>query len=184
MARSFAGSETWDYVSKLVATLEGEEPITLKGAHRKPVGYQQEEVFLYPPLPNPESVRVFFAFEQQVKNMYASQGEEIPAEWYEFPAFYFSNPHAMYGTGSVIPYPQKSQAMDFELEVACVIGKTGRDISVDQAPEYIFGYTIFNDWSARDLLRQEMSLGLGFGKSKDFASSIGPWIVTPNASSP
>jgi fumarylacetoacetate (FAA) hydrolase len=176
----FAGNEAWDYVSKLVAVLEGEDPLSLKGAQRKPVGYPRDEVFLYPPLPNPESLRDFFAFEQHVKNVYAFRGKEIPAEWYEFPAFYFSNPHAMYGPGSVIPYPQNSQAMDFELEVACLIGKTGRDITPEQAQDYIFGFTILNDWSARDILRKEMRIGLGPSKSKDFATSIGPWIVTPD----
>jgi fumarylacetoacetate (FAA) hydrolase len=86
----------------------------------------------------------------------------------------------MYGPGSVIPYPQNSQAMDFELEVACLIGKTGRDITPEQAQDYIFGFTILNDWSARDILRREMRIGLGPSKSKDFATSIGPWIVTPD----
>jgi fumarylacetoacetate (FAA) hydrolase len=176
----FAGSEAWDYVSKLVRALEGEDPLSLKGAHRKPVGYPMEEVILYPPLPNPESLRDFFAFEGHVRNVYAIRGKEIPAEWYEFPTFYYSNPHAMYGSGSIIPYPQNSQAMDFELEVACVIGKAGRDISPEQALEHIFGFTIFNDWSARDLQRKEMRVGLGPAKSKDFASSIGPWIATPD----
>jgi 2-keto-4-pentenoate hydratase/2-oxohepta-3-ene-1,7-dioic acid hydratase in catechol pathway len=176
----FSGSETWDYVSKLVAAIDGEDPLKLKGAHRKPVGYSMEEIILYPPLPNPESLRDFFAFEQYVKNVYAIWNRDMPAEWYEFPTFYFSNPHAMYGSGSIIPHPQNSHEMDFELEVACVIGKTGRDIPADQAKDFIFGFTILNDWSARDILRREMRIGLGPAKSKDFASSIGPWIVTPD----
>jgi len=176
----FSGSESWGYVSKLVAAIDGEDPLKLKGAHRKPVGYSRDEVILYPPLPNPESLRDFFAFERYVKNVYAIWKKDMPEEWYEFPAFYFSNPHAMYGSGSIIPHPQNSHEMDFELEVACVIGKTGRDISADQAKDYIFGFTILNDWSARDLLRKEMRIGLGPAKSKDFASSIGPWIVTPD----
>lgn len=176
----FAGNEVWNYVSNLVAALEGEEPQSLKGAQRKPVGYPEDEVFLYPPLPNPESLRDFFAFEQHVKNVYALRGKDIPAEWYEFPAFYFSNPHAMYGSGSVITYPQDSREMDFELEVACVIGKAGRDIPAEKAQDYIFGFTIFNDWSARDIQRKEMRVGLGPAKGKDFATSIGPWIVTPD----
>jgi fumarylacetoacetate (FAA) hydrolase len=176
----FAGPEAWDYVSRIVTALDGVDPLSLKGAQRKPVGYPSDKVVLYPPLPNPESLRDFHAFEERVKNMYAVRGMEIPPEWYEFPAFYFSNPHAMYGPGSIIPYPRDSQEMDFELEVACVIGKTGRDIPAEQAQDYIFGYTIFNDWSARDILRKEMRVGLGPAKSKDFASSIGPWIVTPD----
>jgi 2-keto-4-pentenoate hydratase/2-oxohepta-3-ene-1,7-dioic acid hydratase in catechol pathway len=176
----FSGSDAWKYVDKLVGALEGEDPLTLKGAHRKPVGYTTDEVIIYPPLPNPESMRDFFAFEQYVKNVYAVWEKDMPSEWYDFPTFYYSNPHAMYGPGSVIPHPQNSQEMDFELEVACVIGKTGRDIPIDQAQDYIFGFTILNDWSARDILRKEMRIGLGPAKSKDFASSIGPWIVTPD----
>jgi fumarylacetoacetate (FAA) hydrolase len=176
----FAGPETWDYTEKLITALQDENPLHLKGAQRKPVGHPVNEVILYPPLPNPESFRDFFAFEEHVKKVYANYDKEIPPEWYEFPAFYFSNPHAMFGPDSVVPYPPNSQAMDFELEVACVIGKPGRNIPADEALDYIFGFTILNDWSARDILRKEMRVGLGPAKSKDFASSIGPWIVTPD----
>ncbi len=108
----FAGSATWEYAEQLVAALEGEDPLRLKGAHRKPVGHPMREIFLYPPLPNPESLREFCAFEVHTKTMYAFQGIEIPPEWYQFPVFYFSNPHAMYGPGSVIPYPPNSEALD------------------------------------------------------------------------
>jgi fumarylacetoacetate (FAA) hydrolase len=176
----FAGPETWIYAEKLVTALQDEDPLQLKGAQRKPVGHPVHEVILYPPLPNPESLRDFYAFETHVKNVYANYDKEVPPEWYEFPAFYYSNPHAMFGPGSVIPYPPNSQALDFELEVACIIGKAGRNIPADKALDYIFGFTILNDWSARDIQRKEMRVGLGPAKSKDFASSIGPWIVTPD----
>lgn len=176
----FAGPATWAYAGKLVAALHGEDPLQHKGARRKPVGYPINEVLLYPPLPNPQSLRDFYAFEQHAKNVYANRGKEVPVEWYQGPVFYFSNPHSMYGPGSVISYPPNSQALDFELEVACVIGKSGRNIPVEEAGDYIFGFTIFNDWSARDIQLQEMRVGLGPAKSKDFASSIGPWIVTPD----
>jgi fumarylacetoacetate (FAA) hydrolase len=175
----FAGPATWEYAAQLVAALEGEDPLRLKGAQRKPVGYPMKEIFLYPPLPNPESLRDFYAFEQHAKNAYANRGEEIPPEWYQFPIFHFSNTHAMYGPGSIIPYPLNSKALDFSLEVACVIGKSGRNISAQEAGDHIFGFTILNDWSARDIQLQELRLGLGPAKCKDFASSIGPWIVTP-----
>jgi fumarylacetoacetate (FAA) hydrolase len=104
----------------------------------------------------------------------------VPAEWYQFPVFYFSNPNAIFGPGEVIPQPAYTQEMDYELEVACVIGRPGVDIPVEQAEEYIFGYTIMNDWSARDIQRLEMRVGLGPAKGKDFATSLGPWIVTPD----
>ena len=101
-------------------------------------------------------------------------------EWYEFPVFYFSNPHAIYGPEANIPYPKRTQKLDFELEVAAVIGKSGKDIPVDEAEQYIAGYTIMNDWSARDIQAQEMKVGLGPAKGKDFATSLGPWLVTPD----
>jgi len=95
----------------------------------------------------------------------------VPPEWYEIPVFYFSNPAAIYGPEDEIPYPVGSQALDYELEVAAVIGADGE----------IGGFTIMNDWSARDLQRKEMRVGLGPAKGKDFATSLGPVVVTPDA---
>jgi fumarylacetoacetate (FAA) hydrolase len=126
------------------------------------------------------SLRDFYAFEQHVVTSFANRGREVPPEWYRFPVFYFSNPNNLLGPGEAIPAPPSTQALDYELEVACVIGRIGRDIPADQAEEFIFGYTIFNDWSARDIQREEMKVGLGPAKGKDFASSLGPWIVTPD----
>jgi 2-keto-4-pentenoate hydratase/2-oxohepta-3-ene-1,7-dioic acid hydratase in catechol pathway len=176
----YAGSSAWDYTRKLVSALNGEDAQRLKGAHRKPVGYALNQVVLYPPLPNPESLRDFYAFEDHVKNTFSIYNKKVPAEWYQFPVFYFSNPHTIFGQDSIIPYPPQSFSLDYELEVAGIISKPGMDITVDQAGDYIFGYTIFNDWSARDIQRLEMRVGLGPAKGKDFASSLGPWIVTPD----
>lgn len=131
------------------------------------------------PLFRINSLRDFYAFEQHVKTANANRGREVPKQWYEIPVFYFSNHTALYGPDDVIPYPHRSEALDYELEVACVIGKAGRDIAPEQAEDYIFGYMIFNDWSARDIQRQEMAVGLGPAKGKDFASSFGPYLVTP-----
>jgi fumarylacetoacetate (FAA) hydrolase len=100
--------------------------------------------------------------------------------WYEIPTFYFSNTSEMYGPDQPVPYPVGSQELDIELEIACVIGRAGKDIPVDEAAGYIAGYTIMNDWSARDFQRLDMQLNLGPGKGKDFATSIGPWLVTPD----
>ncbi len=126
----------------------------------------------------PTTLRDGYAFEQHVRTANKNRGREVPEEWYKFPVFYFSNPGNIFGPNDVIPYPYYSKALDYELEIAVVIGKTGKDIQPDRAPEHIFGYTIFNDWSARDIQRQEMAVGLGPAKGKDFASSFGPYLVT------
>lgn len=142
--------------------------------------YPLAEAMLLPPLPDLSSLRDFYAFETHVRTANANRGREVPAEWYEIPVFYFSNHRAVFGPEDDIAIPPGSAALDYELEVAAVIGKEGTDIPADSAEDYIFGYTIFNDWSARDLQRQEMRVGLGPAKGKDFASSFGPYLVTPD----
>jgi fumarylacetoacetate (FAA) hydrolase len=159
--------------------------LMVKVLHNKesiPGGLGIEEVLLHAPVPRKymESLRDFYAFEQHVKTANANRGREVPKEWYQIPVFYFSNHTAIYGPDDTIPYPTYSDALDYELEVACVIGKEGRDIPADKAEEHIFGYMIFNDWSARDVQRQEMAVGLGPAKGKDFANSFGPYLVTPD----
>ncbi len=135
-------------------------------------------VTLHSPLLRPTTLRDAYAFENHVKTANANRGMQVPAEWYKFPAFYFGNPNNIYGPDDEIPYPSYTKEMDYELEIAAVIGKPGRDIPAEEAPAHIFGYTIFNDWSARDIQRLEMRVGLGPGKGKDFASAFGPCIVT------
>jgi fumarylacetoacetate (FAA) hydrolase len=141
--------------------------------------WKLDEVTIYPPI-MPASLRDFYAFEQHVKTANQNRGRDVPKEWYEFPVFYFSNHTEIFGHGDTIPYPAGSEALDYELEVACVIGKAGRDIQAEDAEKYIFGYMIYNDWSARDIQRKEMAVGLGPAKSKDFAQSFGPYLVTPD----
>lgn len=126
------------------------------------------DVELLAPVPRPPSVRDFFAFEQHIATARANRSRTVPAEWYEFPAFYFSNPAAIYGPDVPVPYPAGTAMLDYELEVAAVIGAGGR----------IAGFTIMNDWSARDVQQPEMRIGLGPAKAKDFATSIGPVLVT------
>jgi fumarylacetoacetate (FAA) hydrolase len=140
------------------------------GTARRHAEYAIDDVQFRPPVLHPPSVRDFYAFEQHVKTARASRGLEVPAEWYDIPVFYFSNPAAIYGPEDDIPYPSDTQELDYELEVAAVIGAEGR----------IGGFTILNDWSARDLQRAEMRVGLGPAKGKDFATSIGPVLVTPD----
>jgi fumarylacetoacetate (FAA) hydrolase len=135
------------------------------------------QVTFHAPL-HPRTLRDGYAFEQHVKTANAIRGREVPQEWYQFPVFYFTNPHSIFGPNDTIPYPAYTSELDYELEIAVVIGKRGRDIRPADAPLHIFGYTIFNDWSARDVQRQEMIVGLGPAKGKDFASSLGPYLVT------
>jgi fumarylacetoacetate (FAA) hydrolase len=144
------------------------------GAAREHDEYALDDVRLLAPVPRPPSVRDFYAFEEHVRNAARVTGRPgVPAEWYEQPVFYFSNPAAIYGPEDEIPYPKGSRELDYELEVAAVIGDaTGGGV--------IGGFTIMNDWSARDLQRQEMKVGLGPAKGKDFATSLGPVVVTPD----
>jgi 2-keto-4-pentenoate hydratase/2-oxohepta-3-ene-1,7-dioic acid hydratase in catechol pathway len=128
----------------------------------------------------PPSIRDFVTFESHVEGVRRSVdgASGVPEAWYDAPTFYFTNPHALYGPGAPITRPATCRALDFELEVACVLGRGGTDLTEAQAKDAIFGYAILNDWSARDLQSREMKVGLGPAKGKDFATSIGPWIVT------
>lgn len=127
----------------------------------------------------PASIRDFYAFEQHVVTANNNRGRDVPEQWYEIPVFYFTNHTAVYGDGEIIPYPTGSDKLDYELEVAAIIAKEGRDIAPEDAEDYILGYMIYNDWSARDIQAQEMRVGLGPAKGKDFAQGFGPLIVTP-----
>ena len=140
--------------------------------------YLLEEIELKAPLPNPKSFRDFYAFEEHVKTARENRGLEMIPEWYDIPVFYFSNHLAMKGPDEIISRPINCEWLDYELEIACVIGKEGKDIKAENADEYIFGYCILNDWSARDIQRKEMKVGLGPAKGKDFATSIGPFLLT------
>lgn len=135
------------------------------------------EAKLMAPLPRPRSVRDFFAFEQHVATARKNRGQPVPPAWYKIPVFYFSNHQAIIGPDDLVSMPG-TERLDYELEVACVIGREGRNIEPDAALDYIAGFTIMNDWSARDLQVEEMSVGLGPAKGKDFATSLGPWLVT------
>jgi 2-keto-4-pentenoate hydratase/2-oxohepta-3-ene-1,7-dioic acid hydratase in catechol pathway len=128
----------------------------------------------------PPTMRDFSVFEQHIEGVIkdANADATVPPVWYESPFCYFTNPHAVTGPGDEIPVPPGCRRLDFELEVAAVIGRPGRDLAPADASDYIAGYTIFNDWSARDLQMAEMRLGLGICKGKDFANTLGPWIVT------
>jgi fumarylacetoacetate (FAA) hydrolase len=140
------------------------------GRAREHAEYRLDEVALRPPVLRPPSIRDFYAFEQHVRTARASRGLEVPTEWYAEPVFYFSNPAAIYGPEDAVPYPSGTEELDYELEVAAIVGADGT----------IGGFTVMNDWSARDLQRAEMRVGLGPAKGKDFATSLGPAVVTPD----
>jgi 2-keto-4-pentenoate hydratase/2-oxohepta-3-ene-1,7-dioic acid hydratase in catechol pathway len=139
-----------------------------------------DAVRLLPPLAAP-TVRDFVAFEEHVDGLTSGQ---IAPEWYQAPTFYFTNPYALIGAHDDVPVPPGSQLLDFELEVAVVVGKDGASLTPEQAREHIFGYTVLNDWSARDLQRREMKVLLGPAKGKDSATTLGPWLVTADELEP
>jgi fumarylacetoacetate (FAA) hydrolase len=145
----------------------------LSGDGRGPTGATRgvDEVTLRAPVPAPPAIRDFYAYEGHVRAGFAGRGHDsIPDAWYSAPAFYFSNPASVCGPGEPVRRPDGSQMLDFELEIAAVIGSDGG----------IAGFTLMNDWSARDIQRREMTVGLGPAKGKDFATSLGPWLVTPD----
>jgi 2-keto-4-pentenoate hydratase/2-oxohepta-3-ene-1,7-dioic acid hydratase in catechol pathway len=146
------------------------------------------EVRLLAPLV-PASIRDFVAFEEHVEGVSAGvEGKsDVAPEWYEAPTFYFTNPHTVRATGDVVDIPE-TRRLDFELELAVVIGaapaSTGENVDIDTAASHIFGYTVMNDWSARDLQAREMKVRLGPAKGKDFGMTLGPWIVTADELDP
>ena len=138
------------------------------------------DVTFGPPVLRPPSVRDFYAFEGHVRTMWERRGGEIPEAWFRIPVFYFSNVSEIRGPDEPVWSPAASNELDYELEVAAVIDTPASDLSPDRAEEAIGGFTIFDDWSARDLQREETAVRLGPAKGKDFASSFGPWLVTPD----
>ena len=142
----------------------------------------KEEVFyeLLAPVPHPTSCRDAYAFRQHVQTARRNRGVEMIPEFDQYPVFYFTNHNAIFGAGEINCMPDHFAQLDFELELAIVIGKKGKNILAKDADEYIAGYMIMNDLSARTLQMEEMKLNLGPAKGKDFATCIGPWLVTPD----
>jgi 2-keto-4-pentenoate hydratase/2-oxohepta-3-ene-1,7-dioic acid hydratase in catechol pathway len=142
------------------------------------------DVRLRAPLPKPPTIRDFYAFEDHVRTARAGRGLDMDPDWYELPVFYFSNPYAALGPGDDVPIAPGSAQMDYELEVAAVVGRAGSDLDPATAEQHIAGYMVMNDWSARDVQRREMKLSMGPVKGKDFATSLGPVLVTPDEIEP
>lgn len=147
----------------------------------EPVAHRLEETSLQSPLARPSSLRLFAAFEAGIQRFFQLQGlSTVPREWGQMPIFFFGNHLAIFGPDEEISKPRGSAWLDFELGIACVIGRTGRDISLEEAEDHIAGYTIINDWTARDYQLSEMRAAMGPHKGKDFATSLGPLLVTPD----
>ena len=133
-----------------------------------------------PPILRPGSLRDFYAFERHVATMWGRRDQQVPEAWYRLPIFYFGNVSEVRGPGDPVWRPRASNELDYELEIAALVDTPALDLSPESAEEAIGGYTIFNDWSARDLQRDETTVRLGPAKGKDFAASFGPCLVTPD----
>jgi fumarylacetoacetate (FAA) hydrolase len=173
----------WDEWSPLLRRLQREYPHDHTSLS-PPLAWSRESVRYHAPLSRAPSFRDFYAFEAHVRAARRLRGLEMVPQWYEIPSFYFSNPTVFCGPDAVIAPPPGCGALDYELEVGAIIGRGGRDIDATDAEAHIAGYCILNDWSARDLQRQEMLIGLGPAKGKDFATGLGPWLVTPDELAP
>ena len=158
--------------------LEGVGGANLEGPQGESLVFALSEVTLLPPLPHPNSLRDFIMFEGHFRRWYDTMGMEPPKAWYDMPIYYKGNPASIIGHDQDLIWPSYTEKLDYELEIAMIIGKEGRNVKSADAGQYIFGFSCFNDFSARDIQMEEMSVRLGPAKGKDFASAIGPWIVT------
>ncbi len=172
-------NENFDKLKKLEQKIADLDYTSLQ-INGKSISTNLNDSHLLPPVPNPTSFRDFYAFEQHVKAARKLRGLDMNPDWYKIPIFYFSNTTSLYGHKEDIQYPIKTKELDFELEIAIIIANGGKNIDKNNAEKFIAGYTILNDWSARDLQREEMQMNLGPAKGKDFANSFGPYMVTPD----
>jgi fumarylacetoacetate (FAA) hydrolase len=169
---------------RAVLELPGEPLEQLKTAAQSVAaedGVPLHQVRLRAPVLQPPTVRDFMVYEG-----HASGGgtRQLSDAWYRLPIFYFSNPLCIFGPDDSVPYPSASEMLDYELEIGAVIAREGRNVSAEDGLSYVAGFTIFNDWSCRDLQRDEMEARLGPAKGKDAASSLGPWVVTTDELTP
>ena len=164
------GEELMDRAKKISASIKGG------------ILAAKEEIFfeLLAPVPHPSSCRDGYAFRQHVASARRNRKLDMIPEFDSYPIFYFTNHNAIQGPGEITCMPDHFEKLDFELEAAVVIGKKGRNICAAEADDYIAGYMIMNDMSARTLQMEEMLLNLGPAKGKDFSTVIGPWLVTPD----
>lgn len=168
--------QDWDTLAPVAKAAEA----TIKSSPDSVVSKALTEVPLIAPVPRPTSCRDGYAFRQHVFTARRNRGVEMIPEFDQFPIFYFTNHNAIQGPGAIECMPDHFKNLDFELEVACVLGKKGRNFTAAEADQYIAGFCIMNDMSARVMQMEEMKLNLGPAKGKDFSTVIGPWLVTPD----
>jgi len=167
-----------DWENSKAACLDIESDIKAGNHANLATAYNENGVLS--PVPNPTSCRDGYAFRQHVASARKNRGVEMIPEFDQFPIFYFTNHNAIQGPGDIDCMPDHFEKLDFELEAAIVVGKRGRNIKASEADEYIAGYMIMNDMSARAMQMEEMRLNLGPAKGKDFSTVIGPYFVTPD----
>lgn len=170
----------WDNQSALAKAIEAE----IIAGHHAALGIPCSNDILLAPVPQPTSCRDGYAFRQHVAAARRNRGVPMIPEFDQYPIFYFTNHNAIQGPGEIPCMPDHFHKLDFELEAAIVIGKRGRNVKAEDADQYIAGYMIMNDMSARRLQMEEMLLNLGPAKGKDFSTVIGPWLVTPDELEP
>lgn len=163
-------------VKDLIESMSSSEAPT--GLRDEMLFFPLQDVRIRAPLPTPPSIRDFYAFEQHVKKGFEKRGETMPQEWYDIPVYYKSAHWSVIGPDDEVLWPSFTEKFDYELELAAVIGRQGRNIPEKDARNYIAGFTIMNDFSARDIQRKEMKVRLGPAKGKDFATAIGPVVVS------
>jgi 2-keto-4-pentenoate hydratase/2-oxohepta-3-ene-1,7-dioic acid hydratase in catechol pathway len=160
------GPERWAEVRDIVRAARGEPGVDL------------QEVHLLAPLDRVPSLRDFLTFEDHVLRGAQRRGVPVPSYWYEAPIYYKGNHRSIIGPDSECPWPSFTQRLDFELELAMIVGGRGRDVAAENAGSFIFGFSVLDDFSARDVQAREMTAWLGPAKGKDFATALGPCIVT------
>ncbi len=148
------------------------------GSNGEQIVHELSSLALKAPITRPVMLRDYYTFEQHVTTMFKKRNDTVPPAWYELPVHHKQNPASVIGTNQDVHWPTFSEAFDYELEIACVIGKKGSNIPIEEAAKHIYGYLIMNDFSARDMQRKEMACRMGPAKGKDFATALGPWIVT------
>jgi fumarylacetoacetate (FAA) hydrolase len=166
------------HLSALLGVLPGSECLQLKGAGRQPVARPHREVLLIAPLPSALSLRDFNGSFNHATAVAQHHHRSLPEEWCDAPTFAYGNPYTIFGPEQVVALPWRDAALDYEFGIACVIGKPGRNIPAAHALEHIAGLTIINHWGARDAEALEARLGVGPSRSKDFAVTLGPALVT------
>jgi 2-keto-4-pentenoate hydratase/2-oxohepta-3-ene-1,7-dioic acid hydratase in catechol pathway len=177
------GDTSMGFARATLAALEEEctdGRVPPSGPNDETLVYGAGNVRMRPPLPEPPSVRDFYAFESHVKKGFEKRGEPMPPEWYEIPVYYTSGRQNIIGPEDDVLWPSFTKKFDYELEIALVIGKTGRTIPAEGARQYIAGFTVMNDFSARDIQRREVRVRLGPAKGKDWCTAMGPVLVTPD----